>query len=256
MAGVYLSEMTTNIYKSMKNIILTLLVGSSWFAQPADAQDQPKANDFSDRLQNLVHSASGAPEQPALQKFDLDFRGGSPRDLVSAIEKTTGKPVNAIIAKEDETVEIPAMKFKSITIPDLFRALSMASQRQERLGGNTYNTFYTFETQGQGENAIYYFRCRKPTPPQEFCRFYQLADPLQNYSIEDITTAIQTGWKMLGVKSPPQLKFHSETKLLIAVGQPEHLAIIDNVLMGLRHSSEPASGLSSAVKKDASSDKQ
>jgi len=74
----------------------------------------------------------------------------------------------------------------------------------------------------------------QPPPPQQFCRFYQLGPYLQDYSIQDITTAIQTGWKLLGVKSSPQLKFHPETKLLIAVGPPEQLATIDTVLSQLR----------------------
>jgi hypothetical protein len=133
--------------------------------------------------------------------------------------------------------------------------MSLASQSPQNVGGRIYKTFYTFETQGQGENAIFYFKCFKASPPQKFCRFYQLADALQNYSIEDITTAIQTGWKMLGVKSPPELKFHPETKLLIAVGQPEELRTIDDVLSGLR--SAPASPESSVrEKKDAAPAKQ
>jgi len=249
----------------MKNLVPALLLGAGSLAQLAGAQDQPGTPGFSERLSTVVRSAQGgANEQPAWQKFDLDFPGGSPRDLVSAIEKATGKPLNAIILKDDEAVEIPAMKFKSITIPDLFRALLMASQKQQSFPGG-YNTFYTFETQGQGENAIFYFKCVKASPPpQKLCRFYQLADALENYSIEDITTAIQTGWKMLGVKSPPELKFHPETKLLIAVGQPEHLAIIDDVLHGLpvpqagppRHPAFRQPGANPMPKKDETPAKQ
>jgi hypothetical protein len=44
---------------------------------------------------------------------------------------------------------------------------------------------------------------------------------------------------MLGVKSPPQLKFHPETKLLIAVGPNEELATIDAVLKELRTAPQP-----------------
>ena len=115
----------------MKNLVLALLLGAGWFAQLAGAQDQPGPPGFSERLQSTIR---GATEQPAWQKFDLDFPGGSPRDLVSAIEKTTGKPLNVIISKEDETVEIPELKFKGITVPDLFRSLAMASQSQQQAG--------------------------------------------------------------------------------------------------------------------------
>jgi hypothetical protein len=129
--------MKKHMSKSMKNLVLALLLGAGWFAQLAEAQDQPPG--FSERLSSNLRAA---PDQSAWQKFDFDFPGGSPRDLVSAIEKTTGKTLNVIIPKEDETVEISALKFKGITVPDLFRALAMASQSQQQAGG----TFYTFET--------------------------------------------------------------------------------------------------------------
>jgi hypothetical protein len=238
----------TNILKPANKLILSALLCSAVAGQVVCAEDQPITP-------GMPKSTQGT-EQSNWQKFDFDFAGGSPRDLVSDIEKATGKPLNVIISKEDETVEISALKFKGITVPDLFRALAMASQSQQQVGG----TFYTFETQGQGENTIFILRSRKPSPPQKFCRFYQLADALQNYSIDDITTAIQTGWKMLGVKSPPELKFHPETKLLIAVGQPEHLAIIDDVLNGLRSATVPPAWSphpsAPLQKKDAAPDKK
>jgi hypothetical protein len=226
----------TNILKSTNKLILSALLCWAVAVQFAYAQDQTTRPDN--------------PPQSAWQKFDFDFPGGSPRALVSAIEKATGKPLNVIISKEDETVEIPAVKFKTITVPDLFFALAKASQSHQQPARN----FYQFETQGLAENTIFIFKCFKPNPPQEFCRFYQLAEVLQNYSIEDITTAVQTGWKMLGVKSTPRLKFHPETKLLIAVGQQQELAIIDDVLLGLRGA--PSPGLTSQPKKDAAPDKK
>ncbi|HTL59850.1 MAG TPA: hypothetical protein VL361_29530, partial [Candidatus Limnocylindrales bacterium] len=162
------------IIKPSKKIVLSLLACSCVVAQRGLADDQSPVPARPPQIQ--------APDQPSWQTFDLAFPGGRPRDLVSAIEKSTGKVLNVIITKDDESVEIPAMQFKSITVPDLFRALTMASQKPEQVGGNVYNTYYTFETQGQGENAIFYFKSHKPTPPQKFCRFYQLADALENYS--------------------------------------------------------------------------
>ncbi len=51
--------------------------------------------------------------------------------------------------------------------------------------------------------------------------------------MDDITTAIQTGWEMQGDASPPRISFHKDTKLLIAVGKPDKLQIIDAVLSAL-----------------------
>jgi len=237
----------------MNRLVLSLLLGSGVAVQVACAQNQPHAPAPEAHVTDAPSATHAREtEQSTWQKFDLDFPGGSPRDLISAIEKATGKPLNVLIHKEDETVVIPPMKFKAVTIPDLFSALRMSSQRQERRPNGVFNASYTFETQGHDEGAIFYFKCFNPLPPQEFCRFYQLGEDLQNYSIEDITTAIQTGWKMLGVKSTPQLKFHPETKLLIAVGPMEQLSTIDDVLKELRTTPR----LAAPPKKDAAPAKQ
>jgi hypothetical protein len=223
------------ISNTMNKLLITVLLGPAMVAQAAYSQNQttppvarPAAAD------SQAAPQSGADETTALSKFDLDFSGGSPRDLVSAIGKATGKPLNVLVSKEDEVLQLPAMKFKAVTVPDLFEALRMGSRKIVYVNGGQFTSSYEFQTQGHGEDPIWYFRYDRPPQPQLFCRFYQLAQDLENYSIQDITTAIQTGWKLLGVETPPQLKFHSETKLLIAVGQMEQLAMIDSVLQELR----------------------
>ena len=65
-------------------------------------------------------------------------------------------------------------------------------------------------------------------------RFFQLGPYLENYKVEDITTAIETGWKMLGGGPAPAMSFHKDTTLLIARGEPEKLMLIDSVLQELR----------------------
>jgi len=56
---------------------------------------------------------------------------------------------------------------------------------------------------------------------------------LEKLKVEDITTAIETGWKMQGVKPMPKLSFHKDTKLLIACGPREQLMTVDDVLREL-----------------------
>jgi hypothetical protein len=189
-----------------------------------------------------------------LPKFDLDFPGGTPGQLVAAIEKASGKPLNAIIPSEFREMELPALKMKAVTVPQLFQALQMASARQEAMitgtrmeaGGSRVNnitfqnTSYGFRAPvtGESENPVWYFFVSRPSdlpliePPAKVCRFYQLAPYLEKYSIDDITTAIQTGWKMLG-DAAPTMNFHKDTSLLIAVGEPEKLKLIDSALAEL-----------------------
>jgi hypothetical protein len=136
----------------------------------------------------------------------------------------------------------------------LFQALELTSQKIEAyVTGNYYGglpgmqqqyqqmrTGYGFKTLGTpSDDSIWYFYADKPSlppspPVTKVCHFYPLSPYLDSgLTVDDITTAIQTGWKMQGDTSPPQISFHKETKLLIAVGEPSKLEIIDAVLKAL-----------------------
>src|ERR1019366_7529267 len=50
------------------------------------------------------------PEAPKLTKFSLDFPGGTPQQLVTAIEKAMSKPLNVIIPAEHADFKLPPLK--------------------------------------------------------------------------------------------------------------------------------------------------
>lgn len=211
------------------------------------------------------------PQQPSeeLTRFSLDFRGGTPKELVEALQKAMGKPLNAIVPDEYADIRIPALKMSNVTVANLFAALEEASRKTQAYesasyyGGGQYGgyrsinqvvTSYGFR-QAPGpltDDTIWYFHVEKPSMPTlsgtgdaKTVRFYSL-DPYlrqkhgeRNLTVDDITTAIETGWKMLGETSPPKISFHKDTNLLIAVGEPNKLEIIDAVLKALA----PVAGL-------------
>ncbi len=227
---------------------------------PVRAPAPPPAQTFT------VDPATGLPVPPVvpLTRFDLDFPGGSPRALVAAVSKAMGRPLNAIVPDEFNDVQLPALKMNHVDVSDLFQALEATSRKSEavstgnsgRGGFGSYqfaDTSYGFRTQGRfSDDSIWYFSVNKPAlpppsspkpnlEPPKACRFYPLAPYLERgATVDDITTAIQTGWKMLGDTSPPAVSFHKETKLLIAVGEPSKLATIDDVLKALREPPGPA----------------
>jgi hypothetical protein len=233
------------------------------FGQPNPNGMPPSAPGFSQRLNSIVQRANTSPqtEAPALTKFNLDFPGGTPKGLVAAIEKAMGRPLNAIIPTEDADLQMPPLKMNDVVVPQLFRALEAASVKQETrntsmnfFGGlspsysyTTVNTAYGFKTEGDvSDNSIWYFHVENPPQaqlsppaPAKNCRFYQLAPYLdRGLTVDDITTAIQTGWKMEGPETPPEISYHKETKLLIAVGEPGKLEVIDDVLKALQPSTQ------------------
>ncbi|HEX3720921.1 MAG TPA: hypothetical protein VH595_23465 [Verrucomicrobiae bacterium] len=187
------------------------------------------------------HGVNGNAPATNLTRFNLDFPGGGPKDLVAAIEKATGKPLNAIISEEDSAVSLPPLKMNNVNVAQLFQALEAASIKTVAMsmGNNTWSQYgvnYGFRIapdQTPTDDSIWYFHSEKPVrpPSTKVCRFYSLEPYLiRGFTVDDITTAIQTGWKMSGETSPPALEYHKETKLLIAFGDPKELDTIQQVL--------------------------
>jgi hypothetical protein len=185
-------------------------------------------------------------KQTLQTQFSLDFPGGTPVQLVKAIEKAMGKPLNVIINKEDENIELPPLKMSDVYLPQLFAVLEAASRKVVAVstGGfgsySQFSTGYGFKTDGQPfDNSVWYFHVEKPSLPpvvstQKICQFYSLSPYLdRGFTVDDITTAIQTGWKMAGETATPELNYHKETKLLIAFGEPDKLKTIADVLKTL-----------------------
>jgi hypothetical protein len=225
-----------------------------------------------------------AEPQPAreLTRFSLDFPGGTPKELVAAIQKAMGKPLNAIVPDEYVEMKIPALKMANVNVPQLFSALEQASRKTQAYesgsyyGGGAYGNYrsiqqvttsYGFQ-QGPGsltDDTIWYFRAEKPPMPTisageaKAIRFYSLEPYLRikrgerHLTVDDITTAIETGWKMLGETSPPKISFHKDTNLLIAVGEPNKLETIDAVLKALGPETAPTAAGKAAAPKPADS---
>lgn len=200
-----------------------------------------------------------------LPRFSLDFPGGTPRELVAALEKAKRRPLNVIVQEEDAQTQIPAFKVQNVDVEQLFQALSTASRKREAVGSQGLygppqieETGYAFTAASSHgtENTIWIFKVIKPAlpplkAPRKFCRFYSLAPYLERgMTLDDITTAAETGWKMLGETSKPEISYHKETKLLIAVGEPDKLEVIDGVLKALQ-SAKPAPMPESAAKPKA-----
>jgi len=238
---------------------LTLVFGQPAPTLPSrpitpESVSQPAADNYQQRLREIINAANPAQQPPpALTKFNLDFPGGTPKELVAAIEKAMGKPLNAIIPPEDADLPMPPLKMNDVVVPQLFAALEATSRKSIAVStggfGSSYSLFtsdYGFKTADSPltDASIWYFHAEKPSIPpmvstQKICRFFSLESPLnRGFTVDDITTAIQTGWKMSGIASPPELNYHKETKLLIVFGEPDELKTIDSVLQTLPSSKE------------------
>ena len=222
---------------------LLVLATAGLFALSLNAQPVP-----------LFHPGQRGPQETEpVKRFDLNFKGGVPKDLIQAIENAAGMPVNVFIPEGNEDFLLPAFKLKNVSVSQLFHTLGIASSRAEyrRNPGGAWQhatTSYGFRTPDQPvtTNSIWYFyveglpaKTEPVPPPIPQVRFWNLESYLDKLKVEDITTAIETGWKMGGVNPLPKLTFHKDTKLLVVLGQDDQLRLVDDVLRELRPKVDP-----------------
>lgn len=205
---------------------------------------------------------AGGGDAEDAPRFDLKFPGGKVKEFVAAVAKALGKPVNVIISRESEDTEIPALDVSRVTVRDLFRALSNSSRREVAVPVNIQSTgsprgiltntavqyklvsfIFSTEETNPSPDAVWTFQATNPpvlptaesvTPPW-VVQYFPVADFLSHFTVEDITTAIQSGWTLQGpaAGATSAIRFHEETKLLIIAGTEAQMNLIPQVLDGL-----------------------
>jgi hypothetical protein len=249
-AGVYRDEMNTIsrllVRLRLGFFVAAVAVVTSISSSSLAQSPRPGIVSAPRQIQVGGQNYSVEPPPPELPRFDLDFPGGAPEDLIKTISRVQGAKVNAIIPDEHVDVKIPRLQLSHVTVPEVFTAL---------LAANSVGTRYPisgFKSTGDGvitTNTIWtYFsdpvyEASKSVNNQKlkvFSLSRHLGKPEQGlHSVEDIITAVQTGWKMQRITPNPELTYHPETKLLMVFGSDAALTLIADVLKQL----EPPAGV-------------
>ena len=190
--------------------------------------------------QAVPSTATSAVEkeiQPAPSRFDLDFKGGSIRALIDAIGTARGKPLNVYLPKESESIAIAPFRVTGVTVKEILNAVSNSSGDSASGNVRSHLLHFSFLSSAEdSDSAIWSIKISDGyVEPEATCRVYSLAPYLESgLSVDDITTAVRTSWKMLNyTPSTVNLSYHRETKLLIAVAPEQELQAIEQVLSAL-----------------------
>ena len=158
------------------------------------------------------------------------------------------------------------LEVKQVTVGELFNLIGLASERTIRfVNGYQYigsgpvaqfsqakGGYHFAHVPSAGANPTYLLQSDFPTSvpevpgigmslgggaaPREtrqLVKFFQLEPFLERFKIEDVVTAVKTGWELAGIKPLPTLRFHDETKLLAVSGDQYSLQLVEEVLSGL-----------------------
>ena len=197
----------------MKNVIKTavlilMLVGTAHCAENAGAQvEQPDSN-----------SKKWA--------FDLSFKGGTPRELIAAMEKAAAasirnpEPLNALVPPELAEIRIPPMELRGVTAIGVFETLTFMDPSTRWI---------------PARGGIWVLTHRDERRTQAF----YIGHLLKKFKVDDLTTAVKTTWQMGGKEVKAELKYHEDTQLLIARAQPAQISAMAEVITQLQMAVEP-----------------
>jgi hypothetical protein len=224
-------ELKTRIMKlntMIKSPIVAVLSGlciiASIQAQTNESKDQPAV-------------VSMAPTED-LPIFNIDFPGGTPEELVQQLAKASGTSPNVIIPIYVADVQIPKFRLQNVNTRQVFDALNMVPDEK-----GARDVRWISEGAKGGSNRVWTLAKAAAKQRAETCQVAFIGYLLDSFQLDDINAAIRTSWEMLGKSSTATLKFHKETKLLIAKGDEEELKLAFEVLKSLQQAA--------AVKKQA-----
>jgi hypothetical protein len=179
--------------------------------------------------------------------MDIDFPGGDPKKLLEAIEHASSEKPNVIIHPDAARINIPAFSLRDVTAGQVFTALNLLNQAGDaptwqpviNEDGEIWTLMPSLQRQpqvidpntglpvNQGQPA------KPPRSQNRQCRVFNLTPVLDDYTVEDVTTAVKGAWELMNVQEEPAIKYHKDTKLLIAFGEPSELALINQVISEL-----------------------
>ena len=169
-------------------------------------------------LSLLLATAQGAEVGAKGETFDLTFHGGPPAKLVEAIEKASGQKLNVLLPPNLSASVIPRMELRSVSVTTVFSSLNRVLVPDESLQWFPVDNVWILQSGSDRRSS----------------QVFYVGHLLSKFKVEDITTAIQTTWKLAGKDSKTELKYHQDTQLLIALANKPQLETVVEVLRELQ----------------------
>jgi hypothetical protein len=176
----------------------------------------------------LAMLAAGAPAQDVPEgeeRLDFEFGGGSVREFIEQFNAVASVPLNVVVPVGAEQVTVPEMQLRGVTGEDVTAVLNAVGEQNEGVRFQlmrTTDSTWVLATENRDEDASQ-------------VAFHPVGNLLESTSIEDLSATIATAWEMLGLPGSAleHIKFHEDTRLLIATGSPEVLGLVESAIAAL-----------------------
>lgn len=176
--------------------------------------------------------------------IDLDFKGGTAVDFLDAVRKAVGDRVNIVAMPHVEEIAVPPMTLRRV---DVVAAISLLDgEHLESSNRVVMLRVQPVSGPSLGGDAAPLVKVdadvkisgRYAAGPQR-SNIWSVADLIAGGTSPDhIIKAVSTALELLGSEAQKaQVRFHTETALLLARAEIEQIEIIENVIDQLRRSS-------------------
>jgi hypothetical protein len=183
-----------------------------------------------------IHHPSGSQEPEA--RFNIDFPGGTPRELIAALNEASGTPVNAFIPETVHAFTMPPMKYYNVSVSEVLKPLQgrqVINVAEER--GSRESDIQEISYRWSSSDNIWRMEVQDiyPSPPTQFIVApFNVSHLLEAYTIDDITTTIDSAWKLNRAPKENEIMFHPETKIILVKCPAEDMQVLSSVLDTLR----------------------
>ncbi len=188
-----------------------------------------------------------APEPDTTSLVSLEFPGGSALDYVEAVRRATGV-LNIMVAAEAAEVRVPPVTLRRVTRQ---AALDLLDGRQVRTLRHAIElAVREMPTYDVDEEPTFQIVAEvHGDQPRSAARVWTVRGLVDGgLSSEAILSAVELAMEMTGAGGGgPDVRFHQDTGLLIARGEQDHLAVIEQVVAGLSQSRQERSANEAAT---------
>jgi hypothetical protein len=175
---------------------------------------------------------------------------GLPLEEIVKLLRQKFPEVNFLV-KEKARSQSVALVLRSVTLEEILTALGPATEDRVKVvwPTNSSDRLVIFDRPAQPLQVDPNTGLPFPAAGKKICRVYNVSDYLNSLpntdmdkAIAEIQNVLETAWKMLRDANQdedqalPTLSVHRGTRLLVAVGRPEDMIILEQVVMGLQGS--------------------
>jgi len=196
----------------------------------------------------LAFGQSKPPPPGGMVTMDVDFKDATIAEIVEFLAKKD-EGLNVVVQQTVKAIQV-SLKLRNVTSQQVLNALPFATEGGvdiETLPDSMVGVKAAMSPQNIGSDGL-------PIRPE--CRIFSLAaylagkdEKVRDIAIEQFHRSLDSAVQMLNDASPqtrvktPQLQVNPETKLLIAVGLPDDLAVVEQLVTALQgNASAPVYG--------------